>query len=48
MEDLVAASMEDMDQLESENKRLKEEVAKKTDEIVELRLGFDGNKFLFH
>ena len=40
----MAASMEDMDQLESENKKLKEEVAKKTDEIIELRFGFHVTK----
>ena len=39
--------MEDMDQLESENKKLKEEVAKKTDEIVELRSGFLSSTKLF-
>ena len=40
--ELMAASMEDMDELESENKKLKEELVKKNEEIVKLRHGIHG------
>ena len=35
--ELMAASMDNLDELESENSKLKEEIAKKNEEIVELR-----------
>ena len=43
--ELMAAmekSMESLDELESENSKLKAELTKKTEEIVELRHGIDG------
>ena len=33
----MAKSMDNLDELESENSKLKEEIAKKNEEIVELR-----------
>ena len=37
--ELMSASLDNLDELESENLKLKEEMAKKTEEIVALRHG---------